>query len=77
MFYNIHNMQKITLKISGMHCGSCAMNIDGELEDTGKVVSVSTSYAKQQTEVEFDPALISEEEIKVIIGKVGYAAEKV
>jgi Cu+-exporting ATPase len=70
-------IQKMRFKISGMHCGSCAMNIDGELEDTGKVVSVKTSYSKTETVVEFDPAIISEEEIKTIIQKGGYVAEKV
>lgn len=69
--------QTITLKINGMHCVSCAMNIDGELEDTGKIISVSTSYPKQQTEVEFDSDMISEEEIKAVIGKLGYTAEKI
>lgn len=53
------------------------MNIDGELEDTGKVISVSTSYAKAETVVEFDPAIISEDEIKGIIQKVGYTAERI
>lgn len=65
-------MQKIKLKINGMHCTSCAMNIDGELEDTGKIISVSTSYAKEETEVEFDPGVITIEEIQSIIQKVGY-----
>ncbi len=64
----------LKLKISGMHCSSCAMNIDGELEDTGKITSVSTSYAKGETEVKFDSDVISEEEIKRIIQKVGYTA---
>ena len=69
--------QKLTFKITGMHCGSCAMNIDGELEDTGKIISVSTSYAKAQTMVEFDSAKISEAEIIESIKKVGYTAERV
>lgn len=66
--------QTITLKIDGMHCASCAMNIDGELEDTNKIVSVNTNYVKAQTVVEFDPQIISEQEIKDIILKVGYTA---
>ncbi len=66
--------QTLTLKIDGMHCASCAMNIDGELEDTNKILSVNTNYAKAQTVVEFDPSLISEQEIKDIILKVGYTA---
>lgn len=67
--------QTLKFKITGMHCASCAMNIDGELEDTGKIISVSTNYAKAETVVEFDPTLISEEEIIGIIKKVGYVAE--
>lgn len=67
--------KKITFKISGMHCTSCAFNIDGELEDTGKIKNVRTSYAKQHTEVEFNPEQISEVEIIEIIKKVGYEAK--
>lgn len=69
--------QILTLKIDGMHCASCAMNIDGELEDTNKIVSVNTNYAKAQAVVEFDPSLISEQAIKDIILKVGYTATNI
>lgn len=69
--------QTLKFKITGMHCASCAMNIDGELEDSGKVVSASTNYAKAETVVEFDPAIISEAEIIETIKKVGYTAERV
>lgn len=65
----------IKLKITGMHCTSCAMNIDGELEDTGKIMSVSTNYTKEITEIKFDTTQISEEKIKDIIKNVGYDAE--
>ncbi len=67
-------MIKKVFKITGMHCTSCAMNIDGELEDTGKVKDVKTNYAKAITEVEFDTDHISEIEIIEIIKKVGYDA---
>ena len=69
--------KKILLKIIGMHCTSCAMNIDGELEDTGKVKEARTNYAKAQTEVEFDTEKITEIEIVEIIKKVGYQAQTV
>ncbi len=62
----------IVLKISGMHCTSCVMNIDGELEDTVGVTSATTNYAKEQTEVVFAESVISLEEIKGIIEKLGY-----
>lgn len=58
-----------------MHCTSCAMTIDGDLEDTGKVKSSKTNYAKAQTEVEFDPEKITEKEILGVIKKAGYTAK--
>lgn len=68
------NIVKKKLKIEGMHCTSCAMNIDGELEDTEGVKEASTSYAKQVTEVTFDLEKVDEEQILHIIEKVGYRA---
>ena len=67
-------MTKLKLKIEGMHCTSCAMNIDGELEDTEGVKSSSTNYAKQNTEVEFDDSKINLQKIINIIKTVGYSA---
>jgi copper chaperone CopZ len=70
-------MTKKIFKISGMHCTSCAMNIDGELEDTDGIKESNTSYAKSQTEVEFDPEKISDKVITEIIRKVGYQANPI
>ncbi len=70
-------MIKKLFKISGMHCISCAMNIDGELEDTAGVKSSCTNYAKSQTEVEFDENKVSDKQIKNIIEKTGYLADNV
>ena len=69
-------MKKVTFKISGMHCTSCAMNIDGDLEDLVKgIKSAKTSYAKQECEVEFDEVQAT---IDTIIGQIqetGYQAQ--
>ncbi|MBP7832423.1 MAG: heavy-metal-associated domain-containing protein [Candidatus Levybacteria bacterium] len=69
-------MKKVKLKIDGMHCTSCAMNIDGELEDTKGVLEAETSYAKQLATVGFDPDQISVEQIIAKIKKIDtkYAA---
>lgn len=67
-------LKTITLKISGMHCVSCSLNIDGELEDTQGVKEAYTNYAKQQTEVTFDEKTLSEKEIADIIKNLGYTA---
>ena len=67
-------MRKIKLKIDGMHCSSCAMNIDMDLEDIDGVKDVRTNYAKGITEVEFDEAKQSVDQVISIIGKMGYTA---
>ena len=66
--------QKMSFKISGMHCTSCAMNIDGELEDTDGVREACTSYVKGVTEVVFEDDKLNLKKILTIIEKVGYTA---
>ena len=65
---------KKKLKIDGMHCSSCAMNIDFDLEDVEGVKSAKTSYAKQETEIEFDEEKIKTEILIQTIEKTGYTA---
>lgn len=59
-------------KVFGMHCTSCAMNIEWELEDKG--LKAKCDYAKQVLEVEFD--LDKETEIKKTITGLGYTLEE-
>ena len=67
--------QQLTLKIKGMHCTSCAMNIDGALEDTEGVQSAETSYAQSKVVVNFDPKKIDQKKISQIIAQEGYEVE--
>lgn len=66
---------KKKFKIEGMHCSSCAMNIDGELEDTQGIKESNTNFAKSSTEVEFDREKVTPKQIVTIIKSVGYKAE--
>ena len=66
-------MLKKIFKIKGMHCTACAMDIDGELEDTEGINLSNTNYAKEQTEVVFDELKIKEKEIIRIVSKLGYS----
>ncbi len=69
-------MTKKKFKIIGMHCTSCAMSIDGDLEDLLEgVKSANTSYAKSETEVEFDEEKVSVEQIVKSIENTGYKAQ--
>lgn len=62
-------MNKKIYKIEGMDCPSCAMVIEGELEDIG--VLAKCSYAKQVLEIE-DSGSVDEKRIKEVVEKEGY-----
>lgn len=66
---------KKKLVIEGMHCTSCAMNIDWDLEDLKGVKSAKTIYSRQECEVEFDEEIVPIEEVIRTIQKTGYQAE--
>jgi Cu+-exporting ATPase len=63
----------ITLKLSGLHCSSCSLNIDSDLEDLPGVISTSTSYAKQESTIVYDPKIVRREEFVTAIEKLGYS----
>lgn len=65
---------KKKFQIEGMHCSSCAMDIDFDLEDVPGVIEAKTSYAKQESEITFDEEILSIKEIVKSIEKTGYKA---
>lgn len=69
-------MSKTTrrFKIQGMHCTSCAMTIDWEIEDVEGVENVTTSYAKAVTSVTYDAAAVDESAILAAIKRAGFEA---
>ncbi len=64
-------MKKKTYTVQGMHCTSCAMVIESDLEDIG--VKSVCSYAKQTVEVEFDEQVVSEKKIHDTVASSGYS----
>jgi copper chaperone CopZ len=63
-------MIKRTYKVNGMHCTSCALVIESDLEDVG--VKATCNYPKEQLMVEYDEKTISEKKITEIVHKSGY-----
>ena len=64
-------MTKKTYKVNGMDCSSCAMVIEGELEDAG--VKATCSYVKEVLDVEYDEVKMSEKMIQDVVAKAGYS----
>ncbi len=59
-----------TYKILGMHCPSCALVIESDLEDAG--IKASCNYARETLDVEYDETNVSEETISAAIRASGY-----
>ena len=69
------NVVKKKLKIDGMHCSSCVMNIEFDLEDLQGVKSAKANLVKQECEVEFDEELVNVSQIIKTIQTTGYSAK--
>jgi Cu+-exporting ATPase len=65
-------MTKQQFKITGMHCTSCAMNIEGELEDLRGILKADVNFPKQLTQVEYDETIVTSQQIITTIEKLGY-----
>lgn len=67
-------MLKKTYRVDGMHCSNCAMNIEGIEDDLPGIKQISASYQRGQMMVEFNEALVSENQILAAVETRGYRA---
>ncbi len=65
-----------TFLIKGMHCQSCATNIEMNLKRQKGVDNVSVNFANNLLKVSFDEKNIKEENIKTIVSQLGYLLEE-
>jgi copper chaperone CopZ len=64
-------MTKIKFTIEGMHCASCASNVERAVKKVGGVRDVVVSLMTNKCFIEAEENT-NKEEIKKAIGKVGY-----
>lgn len=63
------------LKLTGMHCGSCAMMIQMSLEDVPGVKSAKAEYATGVADVTYDSDVVSTDALVAAVVAAGYGAE--
>ena len=68
-------MKTVNLKINGMHCTSCVMLIEGDLEEISGIKNCNCNYAKGECSVEIEDS-VDRNEIKKIITNDGYTVLK-
>ena len=67
-------MEKIELKIEGMHCGACATGIQMLTSQMDGMKSVFVDYEGKKGVFEFDPAKVNKDAIIKNIAELGYKA---
>jgi copper chaperone len=65
---------RYTFTVTGMHCASCGLLIDDELEDLPGVTRSQTTYRAGRTVVDVDPDGSTPADIVSAIAEAGYPA---
>jgi len=69
-------IKKLELSISGMHCAGCVAGIEATLKATEGIVSASVNLTTSKGVFEYNPAVISKQEIIQKIKQLGYEASE-
>ncbi|MCX6777248.1 MAG: heavy metal translocating P-type ATPase, partial [Candidatus Micrarchaeota archaeon] len=69
------NKIKRTVRIVGMHCTNCALNIEKGLMDTEGIRAINVNFTTEKAVVEFDEKKLSESKLLERIRELGYSGE--
>ena len=68
-------MKTEIIKVKGMSCGGCAINVAGALKAVDGVSDATVSLEEKQATVEFDETRTSTEQLKSAVRHAGYKVE--
>lgn len=69
-------MKKFKIGISGMHCASCASNVERSIRKISGVKDVSVSVLTNKSIVEAEDS-VSEEALKQAVARTGYKVTEI
>jgi len=64
--------ERLTLKIQGMTCASCAQTIEKALKRTEGIRAAHVNLATEKAAISYDPTRVTPEKIKQVIKQTGY-----
>jgi Cu+-exporting ATPase len=68
----LENISRAFLRVQGMHCNSCVMNITQTVEDLPGIHDVKVSFDDQSAKILYDPGIIDLSEIIKEIEKLDF-----
>ncbi len=72
----IKNMKKAKIEIQGMHCASCASNIEKSLSRVPGVKNPKVSLLLKKGTAEIEES-VKEEDLKIAVKRAGYKVNKI
>lgn len=66
------NVEKALFRIVGMYCVSCKTVVEKQLKGEKGIKKINIDYMTDSVIIEFDPVLITKEQIKKQLEKSGY-----
>src|SRR5258708_31536215 len=67
-------MKKVSFPVTGMHCASCAVNIQRKLQRTPGVIEANVNYANEHAVVEYDEKECNDKQLGNAVESLGYKA---
>ena len=66
---------KVKLTVTGMKCGGCENTIKQALTGKDGIISVDTSHGDNWVAVEFDEAILEEDDVIELVENAGFTVE--
>src|SRR4030065_2148225 len=67
-------LKDFELKIKGMDCPSCAMNVENAVRKLNGIGEINVNFITGKAAIKYDPSLTNTSEIRDAIEKAGYNA---
>ena len=64
----------VTIRVEGMHCGSCASSVEKKLKATEGVEEVRVSFEKKEAWIKYDNKRMSVAKLREAIDSTGFKA---
>lgn len=71
------HIASVELKVSGMHCASCANHIEEAIKKLPGIESATVNLAAERATVRYDSAMTSLDQIVAAVAAAGYSAEPI
>ncbi|MHA2006683.1 MAG: heavy-metal-associated domain-containing protein [Promethearchaeota archaeon] len=69
-------VEKMKIRVSGMHCGNCVSKVENKLKNLDGVNKISVNLAKGEVKVGYDPKTTGFNTFQAVIQELGYQASR-